>query len=285
MVADVDTLRGKTTGRLPRLEGEPVSVAQARLLACEAGVVPMVFDYDTGEVIEQSRELRLPNTALRRKLEAEQVQGCAWTGCDRPVSWCEAHHIEHWIDGGKTTPENLILLCRFHHSRIHTGDWSVTKTGPGRAVIEHRIDGTRAGDWDLSQDETPTGLFPTEWSRKYKHQLNDLSAAYTIETAAAAIKRARARFKSPAAEENGTAAIPDRSDIRGTAVKTPSRRLPESVPFARARRAAGPVVAPEQRTRTTPAGPPRFLVNEARLPTPYHSYSAPAGDRWGKCTA
>ncbi|WP_100447278.1 13E12 repeat family protein [Glycomyces xiaoerkulensis] len=75
LTADVETLRGEATGRLPRLESEPISVEKARLLACEAGVVPMVFDYTTGEVIEQSRELRLPNVALRRKLEAEQPAG------------------------------------------------------------------------------------------------------------------------------------------------------------------------------------------------------------------
>ncbi|GAB4007802.1 hypothetical protein GCM10029992_62510 [Glycomyces albus] len=191
LMADVEALQGGDTGRLPRLEGEPVSIGQARLLACEAGVVPMVFDYATGEVIEQSKELRLPNTALRRKLEAEQAAGCAWHGCGRPVAWCESHHIEHWIDGGKTAPENLILLCRFHHGRMHTGEWVVTKTGPGQAVIEHRADGTRDTDWDLSDEETPTGLFPTEWSKKYQVRLSDFSGWYAMETAAAAIKAAR----------------------------------------------------------------------------------------------
>jgi hypothetical protein len=93
-------LQGKETGRLPRLEGEAVSVATARLLACEAGIIPMVYDYQTGEVIDQSRELRLPNTALRRKLEAEQQGGCAWSGCGRPVAWCESHHIRDPVGEG-----------------------------------------------------------------------------------------------------------------------------------------------------------------------------------------
>ena len=200
LMADVEALQGRATGRLPRLEGEPVSIARARFLACEAGVVPMVYDYATGEVIEQSKELRVPNAALRRKLEAEQTEGCAWHGCGRPVSWCESHHIEHWIDGGKTTPENLILLCRFHHGRIHTGDWSVTKTGPGQAVIEHRADGIRDTDWDLADEETPTGLFPAEWSRRYKEQLSNFSGWYAMEHAAAAIRIARERFRAgPAA--------------------------------------------------------------------------------------
>jgi hypothetical protein len=108
--------------------------------------------------------MRLPNTALRRKLELEQPQGCAWSGCDRPVAWLEAHHLQHWASGGKTTAENLILLCRFHHGRIHTQGWSVTKTGPGQALIVHHdhpaTETTGAGAAacnDAMSDDSATG--------------------------------------------------------------------------------------------------------------------------------
>ncbi|THV27580.1 HNH endonuclease signature motif containing protein [Glycomyces paridis] len=186
LVVDIETLQGKDTGRLPILEGEPISVAQARLLACEALVIPSVFDYARGEAVELGRALRLPNTALRRKLELEQQGGCAWHGCDRPVSWCEAHHLAHWADGGDTNAENLILLCRFHHGRLHTEGWTVEKTDPGQAVITHHdhpigIAGRECGcsDWrtDADLDEAfqhdeanvfPTGLFASEWSEAMK---------------------------------------------------------------------------------------------------------------------
>ncbi|MBP9116357.1 MAG: HNH endonuclease, partial [Acidimicrobiia bacterium] len=36
-----------------------------------------------------------------------------------PVSWCDAHHIKHWIDGGETSIENLVLICRHHHRKLH----------------------------------------------------------------------------------------------------------------------------------------------------------------------
>ncbi|THV35674.1 HNH endonuclease signature motif containing protein [Glycomyces buryatensis] len=120
LLCDLETLQGYDTGRTPTLEGRPISLAKARLLACEGSVIPMVYDYATGEVVELGRQERLPNTALRRKLEAEQPGGCAWHNCDRPIAWTEAHHIVHWADGGDTNADNLILLCRFHHGRIHT---------------------------------------------------------------------------------------------------------------------------------------------------------------------
>jgi HNH endonuclease len=38
--------------------------------------------------------------------------GGVFPGCDRPLAWCEAHHIQHWLDGGPTDLANLALLCR-----------------------------------------------------------------------------------------------------------------------------------------------------------------------------
>ncbi|MFI6430468.1 HNH endonuclease signature motif containing protein [Rhodococcus oryzae] len=30
-----------------------------------------------------------------------------------------------WSNGGPTNLSNLVLLCRFHHTTIHRGDWTV----------------------------------------------------------------------------------------------------------------------------------------------------------------
>ncbi len=223
LVVDVETLQGKDTGRLPLLEGKPISVARARLLACEAGVIPSVFNYKTGEAIELGRALRLPNVALRRKLELEQPGGCAWTGCSLPVAWTEAHHITHWADGGDTNAENLILLCRFHHGRIHTAGWTVEKTGPGQAIITHHEDhqatdssGCGCSDWRTDADMDaehqgsdwdafPTGLYRSEWSETMKPELDPVAEAADQQRCQAAIKAAKAkcreRFARPARVE------------------------------------------------------------------------------------
>ncbi|MDA1360776.1 DUF222 domain-containing protein [Glycomyces luteolus] len=221
LVVDIETLQGTDTGRLPLLEGQPISVARARLLACEAAIIPSVFNYATGEAVELGRAERLPNAALRRKLELEQPEGCAWSGCDRPVAWTEAHHLQHWADGGPTVAENLILLCRFHHGRIHTPGWSVEKTGPGQAVITHHDGhepsdtqsapveasaGCGCSDWrtdadmDAENEGTewdvfPTGLYRTEWSEAMKPDLDALTEAIERERCLAAIKAARAQCR------------------------------------------------------------------------------------------
>lgn len=215
LVVDIETLQGKDTGRLPLLEGKPISVARARLLACEAGIIPSVFNYATGEAVELGRALRLPNTALRRKLELEQPGGCAWHECGRPVAWTEAHHIVHWADGGATTAENLILLCRFHHGRIHTQGWSVEKTGPGQALITHHEGHETQGstgecgcsDWRTDTDidaeheddvtnAFPTGLYKSEWAETLKPDLDAVAEAVDRQRCLAAIKAAKAKCRA-----------------------------------------------------------------------------------------
>uniref|UniRef100_UPI0019657E16 HNH endonuclease signature motif containing protein n=1 Tax=Glycomyces sp. YM15 TaxID=2800446 RepID=UPI0019657E16 len=224
LTVDIETLQGKDTGRLPLLEGRPISLARARLLACEGLIIPSVFNYAKGEAVELGRALRLPNAALRRKLELEQPGGCAWHGCDRPIAWTEAHHITHWADGGPTVAENLILLCRFHHGRIHTPGWSVEKTGPGQAIITHHdghaaaagtgqsgpagasagcgcadwrtdadMDAEHAGsDWDVF----PTGLYRTEWSETLKPDLDGIAEAIDRDRAIKAMRAAKARCRA-----------------------------------------------------------------------------------------
>jgi len=49
--------------------------------------------------------------------------GCRFPGCDRPVAWCDAHHLRHWVHGGPTDLGNLVLLCRAHHHAVHECGW------------------------------------------------------------------------------------------------------------------------------------------------------------------
>jgi 5-methylcytosine-specific restriction endonuclease McrA len=56
--------------------------------------------------------------------------GCVADGCDRPPRWTEAHHKVHWADGGPTSLDNLVLLCRRHHRMAH-GQGPATKLAQG----------------------------------------------------------------------------------------------------------------------------------------------------------
>jgi hypothetical protein len=86
-------------------------------IVCDSSIVRILTDTD-GKPINVGRATRTIPTGLRRVLDARD-RGCQWAGCDAPVDWCDAHHIKHWADGGETNLDNLILLCRTHHTATH----------------------------------------------------------------------------------------------------------------------------------------------------------------------
>ena len=89
----------------------------ARRLACDATVSCIVVQED-GTPVAAGEARRVISPALRRALELRD-KGCTHPGCDIPARWCDAHHIVHWADGGKTVLANLRLLCRQHHRHEH----------------------------------------------------------------------------------------------------------------------------------------------------------------------
>jgi hypothetical protein len=55
-------------------------------------------------------------------------RGCTFPGCSRPPSWCDAHHVKHWRDGGLTDLSNMTLLCPRHHTIVHQKGYTTTVT-------------------------------------------------------------------------------------------------------------------------------------------------------------
>ncbi|WP_231114649.1 HNH endonuclease signature motif containing protein, partial [Lentzea aerocolonigenes] len=61
------------------------------------------------------RKTRSFPAGIRRILVARD-RGCAFPGCARPPRHCDGHHIHHWAEGGRTSVDNAVLLCRHHHT-------------------------------------------------------------------------------------------------------------------------------------------------------------------------
>ena len=116
VTVDYDILKG-TVERLPEINGTPVAPETMRRITCDAGIIPILLGSDS-EPLDVGRKTRTIPTALRRALE-QRDGGCTWEGCDAPLSWCDAHHIIHWIHGGHTSLNNCRLLCRTHHTATH----------------------------------------------------------------------------------------------------------------------------------------------------------------------
>jgi len=120
--------------------GEGVSASTIRRLCCDADVIPAVLGTNSA-VLDVGRQQRLVTAAIWKALVARD-QHCRFHGCTRPPMMCHAHHIRHWIDGGPTSLDNMILLCGHHHRLIHTGPWTIRQTAlPGSPWVVERDPG------------------------------------------------------------------------------------------------------------------------------------------------
>lgn len=88
---------------------------------CDAVFERVVLDAKSA-VLDLGTGVRLATPRQRRALDVRD-RGCTFPGCNRPASWCDAHHVIWFSRGGPTDIDNLALLCPAHHSLIHTGQW------------------------------------------------------------------------------------------------------------------------------------------------------------------
>lgn len=100
-----------------RLEPGPViGASTARRLCCDAAKVLMV-ENAAGDPLSVGRQSRIVPWHIRKALE-QRDGGCRFPGCTEK-RYVDAHHIEHWVDGGETSLANCCLICRHHHRLLH----------------------------------------------------------------------------------------------------------------------------------------------------------------------
>ena len=107
-------------------DGPAIPSDLARRLTCD-GLI-MVQGLNLG------RGTRVVSPAQRRALEARDGRVCAMPGCTR-THGLQAHHVIHWIYGGRTDLNNLVLLCHYHHRLFHDDGWTLRRRSNGRLLI------------------------------------------------------------------------------------------------------------------------------------------------------
>jgi hypothetical protein len=117
----------------------PVGPETARRIACDASVMRVVLS-GRSEPLDVGRKTPVIPPAIRRAVVVRDRR-CRFPGCDRPHTWCDAHHVRHWADGGMTALSNLLLLCRRHHTAVHKPGGFTLDLLDGRAAFR-RPDGS-----------------------------------------------------------------------------------------------------------------------------------------------
>ena len=137
-------------------DGLRVSAETARRMACDASAVIMPHAAD-GSILDVGRKTRAIPPALGRALRARD-RGCRFPGCTGRR--CDAHHIDHWADGGRTALDNLVLLCRRHHRAVHEEGFRV-EVDAGGEVSFRRPDGRALPSAPAAPRWTGQPLAPT----------------------------------------------------------------------------------------------------------------------------
>jgi hypothetical protein len=138
------TLTRVLVSRQPRQLPEPAAGQEpgqgltGQLRAARA-LLPPILGGAPSQPLDLGRSTRVVQPAQRAAL-AVRDSGCVLPDCDRPLAWCEAHHLQHWLDGGPTDLANLALLCRAHHRAVHEGGWRLQRDADGHltATPPHR---------------------------------------------------------------------------------------------------------------------------------------------------
>jgi hypothetical protein len=132
VTSSVETLLGLVGAEGAEMEFSlPVSSKTVERWACDCSVTRVLMQ--DSMVIDVGRAKRVVSGPTKRALHARDGH-CLWPGCERPASWCDGHHLIHWIHGGSTNLDNLALLCHRHHRMVHEDNWQLVKTDDGRIM-------------------------------------------------------------------------------------------------------------------------------------------------------
>ncbi|MFI0409937.1 DUF222 domain-containing protein [Actinomadura sp. 3N508] len=117
VICDLDTLTGGTApGRLT--DGTPIPAEQARRIALNAGVSPLLLG--RGHVpLYLGHRTRFATPGQRQVLET-LYPTCAVRGCEVPGTLCEVDHVGGWAIGSPTDIDRLALCCGWHNRFKHT---------------------------------------------------------------------------------------------------------------------------------------------------------------------
>ena len=172
VTVSLEALRdGIGSASLIGIDASSLTASEARRLACDANVIPVVLGGHC-EPLDVGRRSRLVTSGIRAALTRRDA-GCAFPHCTMPPTVCEAHHIQPWHDGGATSLDNLVLLCPRHHRLVEpdplqseASQWQVwidTDSGepwfrpprhidPNRAPRQHRRHRLRRLESDLANE-------------------------------------------------------------------------------------------------------------------------------------
>lgn len=147
----------------PHIRGlGPVAHETARRISCDSSLVE-ASSHMSGSMSIGRRSRSIP-APMRRMLERRDTC-CRFPGCENTIA-LDSHHMVHWADGGETSTDNLVRLCRRHHRLVHEGGWGVESDPDKGVVFIHPLRGPMEASPPLLQNKGGSGSKPRATDRR-----------------------------------------------------------------------------------------------------------------------
>ena len=105
-------------------------IARKTAVAMEEASWDFTVRDDVGRTIHGGTTRRRPTRSLGRQIAAT-YEDCVAPGCRMPVHQCDLDHRHPWVQGGRTTVDNVAPLCRHHHMMKHHAPWKLERLPTG----------------------------------------------------------------------------------------------------------------------------------------------------------
>lgn len=127
---DLPTLLGLKENPAQLAGYGPIPAQIARELAMDSKWKRFITDPITGALLDYGRESYEPPQALVDFVIARD-RTCRFPGCRSSATRADIDHAIPWEQGGKTSADNLGLLCRRHHRMKTHGGWHLVSHSDG----------------------------------------------------------------------------------------------------------------------------------------------------------
>jgi hypothetical protein len=97
-------------------DGTELDATALSVLTCDSVIQRVMVADNT--ILNMGRTVRTA-TPVQRRAIITRDRHCRAPGCHTKPKHCDVHHIDHWINGGRTDIDRMVLLCGTHHRQFH----------------------------------------------------------------------------------------------------------------------------------------------------------------------
>ena len=135
-------------------DGSELDATAVATLTCDSVVQRVLMA--GSKLLNLGREVRTATAAQRRAIVARD-RHCRAPGCRTKPKHCDVHHLDHWINGGRTDVDRMVLLCGTHHREFHKPGYRMELSDQAEFTVHSPMGWSRSSMPERIEDQ----IFPS----------------------------------------------------------------------------------------------------------------------------